>query len=256
MVPISILVADDEQDLVWAVRHSLCDEGYDVLTAHDGLEAMALACRHHPDLIVLDVVMPGLDGLELCRKLRRDPTLAAVAILFLTEHGAVGDRVAGLDAGGDDYLAKPFDLRELKARIKALLRRHRPPGGRRDPTGPPGNHLVVGTLTLDLLSLKVRAGSGATIQLTRVEADLLAWLMRHAGQLFSSQQLLEQVWGYPPGVADPSLVRWHIKNLRAKIELDPTLPQCIHTVSRQGYILEAREGPLVDNGLHRVDDEG
>ena len=118
-----ILLADDEQDLVWAVRHSLSDEGYEVLTAYDGMEALAIARCHRPDLVILDIAMPRLDGLQVCRRLRRDPTLAAVPILFLTVRSAIEDRIKGLDEGGDDYLVKPFDLEELKARVKALLRR-------------------------------------------------------------------------------------------------------------------------------------
>jgi DNA-binding response OmpR family regulator len=232
-----ILLVDDEQDLVWAVRHSLSDEGYEVLTAYDGVEALAVARRHRPDLVILDIVMPRLDGLQVCHRVRRDPTLAAVPILFLTVRSAIEDRLKGLDEGGDDYLVKPFDLRELKARVKALLRR-----GRSAPEGGPGPEgrgslLVVGPLTLDLYTRQVRVGE-KSIQLTPAEFDLLHHLMTHPGEVFSSQQLLRQVWGYPPETADPGLVRWHMKNLRAKIEPDPVRPVCIRTVPHHGYILD------------------
>jgi len=232
-----ILLVDDQKDLVWAVRLSLDDEGHEVLTAHNGIEALAIARRHRPDLVILDIVMPQLDGLHVCQRLRRDPTLAAVPILFLTVRSTIEDRIKGLDEGGDDYLAKPFDLGELKARVRALLRRAQPaiegnpsPGGR-------GSQLVLGPLRLDLRARQVRVGDKST-QLTPTEFDLLHHLMTHPNELFSSQQLLRQVWGYPPETADPVLVRWHIKNLRAKIEADPVNPVYIRTVPRHGYILD------------------
>jgi DNA-binding response OmpR family regulator len=234
-----ILLVDDEQDLVWAVRHSLTDEGHEVLTAYDGVEALNVAQRHRPDLIVLDIVMPRLNGLQVCRSLRRDPTLAAVPILFLTVCSAIEDRIRGLDEGGDDYIVKPFDLGELKARVRALLRRARSAlqGG----PGPedPDSLLVVGSLALNLHTCQVRVRE-KTAQLTPTEFDLLHHLIAHAGEVFSSQQLLQQVWGYPPRTADPALVRWHIKNLRVKIELDPAHPVYIRTVPRHGYMFERR----------------
>jgi DNA-binding response OmpR family regulator len=233
MARINILVADDEQDLVWAVRHSLKDEGYEVLVAYDGLEALALTRRHRPDLIVLDIAMPQLDGLAVCHKLRQDAEMAAVPIIFLTERAAVEDRVAGLNQGGDDYIAKPFDLGELKACIRALLRRSRPiPHAEED-----SSRLVAGTLALDLRTRQVHRGD-AVIQLTPAECDVLAFLMRHPGHVFSSQQLLEKVWNYPPESADPGLVRWHMKNLRSKIEPDPAHSLYFHTIPHQGYILK------------------
>jgi DNA-binding response OmpR family regulator len=235
--PSRILVVDDEPDLVWAVRQSLSDEGYDVLTAGDGLEAVDLAQRCRPDLITLDVVMPRMDGLQVCRWLRREPALAAVPILFLTVRSTVENRVQGFVEGADDYLGKPFDLRELKARIRALLRRRQPASCARaqDPPGP--LPVSMGGLTLDAGRHRVCAGNVAA-QLTEREYDLLHYLMSHVGQLFSSQCLLENVWHYQPGTADPGLVRWHIKNLRAKMEPLPSCPVLIHTVARQGYVLE------------------
>jgi DNA-binding response OmpR family regulator len=268
-----ILLVDDEQDLVWAVQHGLNDEGHEILTAYDGLEALAIARRHRPDLVILDIVMPRLDGLQVSRRLRRDPTLAAVPILFLTVRSTIEDRVAGLDEGGDDYLVKPFDLGELKARVRALLRRVRmsrssTPGHPADGPGPEDQDflLVIGPLTLDLRSRQVRvrekpvqfsylvAGTVSitdtlsrsstpgqqgekTVQLTPAEFDLLHHLMLHPGEVFSSTQLLRQVWGYPPETADPGLVRWHMRNLRAKIEPDPAHPLYLLTIPHHGYIL-------------------
>jgi DNA-binding response OmpR family regulator len=237
MTEIRILVVDDEQDLVWAIRHSLKDEGYEVLTAYDGVEAFTVAQSYRPDLVILDIVMPRLDGFQVCHKLRRDSTLAAVPILFLTVRNAVEDRIEGLNEGADDYLVKPFELSELKARVRALLRRsRRAPEENRgtEKCGP----LIVGLLTLEPYSRQVRVG-GKTAQLTPAEFDILCFFVHHPGEVFSSQQLLRQVWNYPPQSADPGLVRWHMKNLRAKIEPDPAHPIHIHTVPRQGYILKA-----------------
>jgi DNA-binding response OmpR family regulator len=141
MLKTRILVVDDEKDLVWAVQHSLGDESYEVFTAYDGMEALAVARRHHPDLVILDICMPRLDGVQVCRRLRRNPTLATVPTLFLTVRDAIEDRIKGLDEGGDDYLVKPFDLGELKARVRALLRRARfaPEGG----LGPEGRDFLL-----------------------------------------------------------------------------------------------------------------
>jgi DNA-binding response OmpR family regulator len=235
-----ILLVDDEPDLVWAVRHSLRDEGHEVLAAYDGMEALSVAHRDRPDLVILDIVMPRLDGLQVCHRLRRNPTLGTVPILFLTERNAVEDRITGLDNGGDDYLVKPFDLKELKARIRALLRRSRyvAAGGRN--TEKQGSPLKVGSLALNLNTCQVSV-AGQIVQLTPTEFDLFHHLMTHPGQVFSSEQLLQQVWGYPPRTANPSLVRWHIKNLRAKIEPDLADPVYICTVSHHGYLL--KEGP-------------
>ncbi len=235
-----ILVADDEEDLVWAIRYSLEDEGYEVLTAYDGAQTLAAARRYRPDLIVLDIIMPRMDGLRVCQILRRDPSLASVPILFLTARSTVEDIVTGLDVGGDDYLTKPFDLNELKARVRALLRRRRP-ASTAETMAAEHQVLTVGAVKLDPRSRQVRVGE-RTVSLTPTEFDLLHHLMSHPNEVFSSRQLLEQVWGFPPDVKDTSLVRWHIHNLRAKIEPDPEHPTYICTVSRHGYIFRAPEG--------------
>jgi DNA-binding response OmpR family regulator len=235
-VPIQVLVVDDEPDLLWALQHSLSDEGYQVLTASDGKAALQVAHRHRPDVVVLDVAMPGMDGMEVCRRLRRDPELASVPILFLTVRSQVDDRVTALDEGGDDYMIKPFDLRELKSRIRALLRRGRL-ALRSQPAGESATYLLtVGTLTLDLHLRQVRVGD-MTMPLTPTEFDLLHFMMLHPAEVFSSQKLLEAVWGYVPGAGGSSVVRWHIGNLRAKIELDPDRPTLIRTIPRHGYVL-------------------
>jgi len=181
--------------------------------------------------------MPGLDGLQVSRTLSQDPTLSSLPVLFLSVRDAVEDRVKGLDEGADDYLAKPFDLRELKARVRALLRRGRSssetPRAREDD----GSLLVLGDLVLDKRAARLRL-KGKTIQLTRVEFQLLHYLMTHPGETFSSKELLHRVWGYPEEATDTSLVRCHVKNLRAKIEPDPAHPRYLRTIPCHGYILE------------------
>jgi DNA-binding response OmpR family regulator len=189
--------------------------------------------RKRPDLIILDIVMPGMNGLEVCERLRTDPTLAAVPILFLTAKGDVEDRIEGFKAGGDDYLSKPFDLRELCLRVEALLRRSGPAT-----TEEPSGTLEVGPLVLNLQRFVLRI-EGKIVDLTPLEFDLLFCLMSHPGEVFSSERLLQEVWGYPAGTGDPATVRWHIMNLRAKIEPDPSEPTYVRTIPRYGYALWA-----------------
>jgi DNA-binding response OmpR family regulator len=230
-----VLVVDDERDLVWALRRHLSNEDYEVLSAYDGMEALETAQRQHPDLIILDIVMPRLDGLQVCSRLRQDSLLATVPILFLTVRKDIADRIVGLDKGGDDYLTKPFDLNELRARVRALLRRSRA-SSRKDEESGDQDVLTVGSLTLDVRTRRVRAGD-RVIQLTPIELNLLRHLMIHAGEVLPSRQLMQQVWGGPSETVNADLVRWHIKNLREKIEPDPTNPLYVRTLPRHGYIL-------------------
>lgn len=232
-----ILVVDDEYGLVWAVQRSLHDEGYQVSCAYDGVQALALARQAHPDLIILDIVMPRMNGLDVCHNVRQDTSLDYIPILFLTVRNAVVDRVYGLDSGCDDYLIKPFDLSELKARIRALLRRKRIASADKVQGEAEQDVLLrLPPLSLDLHTHQLHL-RGKVIQLTQIEFNLLHYLMCHPAEIFSSEQLLQQVWGYSWGMANPSLVRRHIRNLRAKIEPDPTQPQYIRTIASQGYLL-------------------
>lgn len=227
-----ILLVDDEDDLLWVVGRTLYDEGYTVRMAHDSTEALEMAQRQRPDLIILDVAMPHIDGFEFCHMLRDHPVLADVPILFLTGRNRIEDRIRGFDEGGDDYMLKPFDLRELKARIRALLRRSQM---RAQPLVLP-NLLRVGDLILDLNTHQAEV-AGVPVQLTPAEFDLLSYLMRHPNEVCSSERLLRGVWNYTPDTAEPGLVRWHVMNLRAKIEPDPHRPIRLCTVARHGYIL-------------------
>lgn len=230
-----ILLVDDSYDLARGVRTSLMDEGYEVMIASDGLDGLKAARRHRPALIILDVNMPVMDGLELCRRLRQDSHFAQTPILFLTSRSSIDEKVDGLDQGADDYLTKPFSTKELKARIRSLLRRTNEPP---ETAAPDENRLKQGALTLDLNGCWVRVNGGQKVQLTPSEFDLLQYLMAHPQRPFSSEELLEAVWAYEPGTADPSVARWHIKNLRNKIEPDPHTPQYIRTIPRHGYLLD------------------
>ncbi len=227
----TVLVIDDEDLVLSLLQRGLRAAGHEVFTANNGLDGIGMARRHSPDVVVLDINMPGVDGFEVCRRLREDPRLSDIPLLFLTKRGEVEERVRGLEAGADDYLPKPFDITELQARVGALLRRVRTTD-REDPR----THLQVGELTLDRANRVARVRD-RTVELTPVEYDLLDHLLAHAGEVFSSDLLLQQVWGYSPGTGDTSLVRWHIRNLREKIEDDPSQPRYIRTVSRHGYTI-------------------
>jgi DNA-binding response OmpR family regulator len=229
-----VLLVDDEDDLLWVVGRALYDEGHTVRMAHDGVEALEMAQRQRPDIIVLDVSMPKMSGFDLCHTLHARPGLSDVPVLFLTGRNTVEDRLRGFDEGADDYLIKPFDLRELKARIRALLRRSR--GGSARTTQ--SITLRVGSLSLDLHTCQAEV-NGAPVQLTPAEFDLLGYLMRHPNEVCSSERLLREVWNYTPDTAEPGLVRWHVMNLRSKIEPDPRSPVHLCTVPRHGYILRS-----------------
>jgi len=231
----TVLVVDDEEMLVNLLRRKLCTQGYEVLTATDGLTALSLARHHRPDLVILDISMPGMSGLEVCKRLRADLMLEGVLILFLTSLDEVEDRVEGLESGADDYLPKPFDSNELLARVRALLRR----SARGDAEDRDKQQVLrVGELELEPARCSAKLAD-ESFDLTPVQFDLLYYLMSHPDEVFAADQLLVQVWGYAPGTGDTSLVRWHIKNLRKRIETDPSQPEYLITVPRHGYALRS-----------------
>lgn len=227
---IRVLVVDDDLEVAKSIEATL-RRHYQVYVVNTGIGAIKEARQHQPDIVVLDVIMPGMDGLETCRELRADPALADIPILFLTALGRPEDRVAGLRAGADDYLTKPFNLEELQLRIQAILRRVSP-----TPAALDSSWIRVSNLALHRHSYCVQTGKKKSI-LTPVEFDLLYYLMTHPNEVFTSDRLLREVWDYPSESGSPDLVRMHIKNIRQKIEEDPRQPELILTIPRRGYTI-------------------
>ena len=205
----SILVVEDEEDIAEAVRARLASEGFDVRVAGDGPQALEQAASSRPDLVVLDLMLPGIDGLEVTRRLRAEPAWSAVPIIMLTAKADEVDRVVGLELGADDYVAKPFSPRELVARVRAVLRRARPSAAEHALSG--------GGVTLDPARHRVAVGE-ASVDLTPKEFDLLHALMAAPGRVLSREHLLNHVWGYARAEAIESrTVDVHVRRLRAKL---------------------------------------
>jgi DNA-binding response OmpR family regulator len=217
-----VLVVEDDRDIADVLRRSLRMEGYDVRLAGDGEAALAESSVFEPDAVVLDLGLPKLDGVEVCRRLRED---GDVPILILTARDGVDDRVEGLDSGADDYLVKPFERAELLARLRALLRR-RPPRG--------SAFLVAGDLRLNPDTREVFRGE-RDIELTGREFELLEHLMRNARLVVSRQTLLDEVWDYHP-YAETNTIDVFVSNLRRKLEAGGE-PRVLHTVRGSGYVL-------------------
>ncbi len=222
-----VLVVDDEENLVELVQGYLEREGYIVVSALDGPTAVALARDARPDLIVLDLMLPGFDGLEVCRRVRQ---FSDAYVLMLTARAEEVDKIVGLSVGADDYLTKPFSPRELVARVKAMLRR--PRSGTAEPEALPPRHL--GDLTIDAARHEVLK-RGEPVPLTAREFELLATLAAHPGRVFTRAQLLERVWGSE--FYDDHVVEVHVGNLRRKLEDDSARPQWVQTVRGVGYRL-------------------
>jgi DNA-binding response OmpR family regulator len=220
-----ILVVDDETKIVDFIRRGLKYEGYDLDVAYDGVAALAQARREPPDLMILDVMMPGLDGLEVCRQLRAEGWVD-LPILMLTAKDAVPDRVAGLDAGADDYLIKPFAFDELLARIRALLRRHR--------SADDSQVLRFADVVANPVTREVRR-SERVIDMTAKEFDLLELFLRHPRQVLNRDTIYEQVWGYDFG-GESNIIEVYVRYLRAKLEAEDE-PRLIQTVRGVGYVL-------------------
>ena len=223
-----ILVVDDEKVVTEVVERYLRVEGYEVSVASDGTEALRLAQEWAPDLVVLDLMLPEVDGLEVCRQIRRD---SLVPIIMLTARGDETDRVVGLELGADDYVAKPFSPRELTARVKSVLRRAQ--SGHVQAAG--------GTLRFDRLTVnpqtRVVMADAEEAHLTGKEFDLLFFLASNPGQVFTREQLMDKAWDYTYA-GDSSTVTVHIRRLREKVEVDPVKPRYIKTVWGVGYKFE------------------
>ena len=235
MDPIELLVIEDDEIVARTIERSLRGHEFHVTVANSGVQGLQAARRRPPALVLLDVIMPGMDGYAVCREMRADPLLTEVPIVFLTAKSKDEDKITGFRVGADDYLTKPFNVDELLLRVRAVLRRtHRPA----PPAPALGPLLTVGEYTLDTRTFKVATPRGE-IQLTPVQYDLLYHLMSHPGQIFSPMRLLQEVWDYPSDAGSPDLVRVHIKNLRERIERDPHTPAFIRTVAGHGYTVAA-----------------
>ncbi len=226
-----VLVVEDDPTVAEVVLTYLRRDGYAAEHAADGLTALEMAAAQRPDLVVLDLMLPGIDGLEVCRRLQAD---GPIAVIMLTALGSENDRVLGLEVGADDYMSKPFSPRELVLRVRSVLRRHGvdPVAGSPVPSAAP---LVCGPLELDVAAHRATR-DGAPLSLTVREFDLLAFLLGHPAEAFTREQLMRQVWEWEFG--DQSTVTVHVRRLREKIEDDPANPTLLVTVWGVGYRLD------------------
>lgn len=225
----TVLVVEDEETVQETLAYNLEQEGYQVLTTGDGEQALQLIRRRHPDLVVLDIMLPSLDGLAVTRLVRKDPEIAHTPIIMLTARGTQGDKMVGLDSGADDYITKPFGLGEFLARVRAVLRRA------------PGRAIAeesfsAGEITVDTAARRVERSS-EEVHLSHKEFDLLVELMRNSGAVLSRDLILSRVWGYDY-YGDSRTVDVHVRWLRQKIEEDPSNPRHIVTVRGVGYRFE------------------
>lgn len=224
----TILIVDDEEPIQELLRFNLENEGYSVLTAFDGPVALKMIEEKRPDLLVLDVMLPGMDGLEVCSQLRQNPKFRDLPVIMLTAKGEEIDKVLGLELGADDYLTKPFSPRELLARIRARLRRIKPQTVE--------NEIIRGDLRIDLNRFQVSV-RGEEVELTPKEFELLRVLAAHPGKVYSRDELLERIWGYEYA-GDTRTVDVHVRHLRQKVERDPSNPEYIETLRGIGYRLK------------------
>ena len=221
-----ILLVDDEQAVQTLLTYPLRKEGYEVIGALDGQEALDRFAEQRFDLVVLDIMLPKLDGIEVCRRLR---TRSQVPIIMLTAKGDEGDKVVGLEIGADDYITKPFSVREFRSRVKAALRR----GGMTGRGGAADEPIRAGELEIDF-ERRATSVRGEAVKLTYVEFEILATLAGAPGRVFSREALLEHVWG-DSTYRDPRTIDVHIRHLREKIEADPKQPEYLFTVRGVGY---------------------
>ncbi|TXH31876.1 MAG: phosphate regulon transcriptional regulatory protein PhoB [Rhodospirillaceae bacterium] len=225
-----ILIVEDEAALVTLLRYNLEREGFRVLEAGNGEEALLLIKEQRPDLVLLDWMLPILSGIEICRQIRRSPEHRLTPVIMLTARGEEADKLRGLEVGADDYVTKPFSPSELVARVRAVLRRAKPQ--------PQGETLSYRDLTMDLITHRVRR-TGREIHLGPTEFRLLKFLMENQGRVFSREQLLDSVWGRDIYV-EPRTVDVHIRRLRKAINIDGA-PDLVRTVRSAGYALDAED---------------
>ena len=226
-----ILIVEDDDEVASTIQELLMRYDYDVSHVSGGEEALEWLSEYTPALAILDIVMPGMTGLDLCRHIRADPRIGHIPILFLTAKGRASEIAEGLDAGGDDYLTKPYDVIELPARIRALLRRSQGILG-----DEAAQEVSVGSLTIHMSQPQVQVNE-QLIKLTSTEHQLLCYLAAHPNKPISVDRLLESVWDYPPRTGNPNVVQVTIRRLRQKIETDPDDEQYIFNVWGKGYMI-------------------
>jgi DNA-binding response OmpR family regulator len=222
----TVLLVDDEESVQKLLTYPLEREGYTVVQARDGEEALERYRETPVDLVILDLMLPRLDGLAVCRRLREERS--AVPIIMLTARGDEGDKVLGLELGADDYITKPFSIREFMSRVRALLRR-----AQLSPAGAPAEVIEVGDLRIDTTRRSVQA-RGEAVQLTYLEFELLRTLASNPGRVFTRKQLLDELWG-GSDFRDPRTIDVHVRHVREKVERDPADPELIFTVRGAGY---------------------
>lgn len=226
-----VLVIEDDKDIVELVRYNLEKDGFQVQSSGDGASGLAQIRKAQPDLLVLDLMLPKLSGLEICKEVRKDVSLNRLPILILTAKGEESDRIVGLELGADDYVTKPFSPRELAARVKALLRRA-------EPGAPPEKLIDVGQLRIDPAAYRV-SRAGKAVPMSTLEFRLLYFLAARPNRVFTRDQLLDSVWGTERFVT-PRSVDVYVRRLREKIELDPQRPVYMKTIRGAGYLFETR----------------
>ena len=244
----TILVIEDDDIVAQTIEHCLRRENFRVILGQSGGEGLQLARRHQPNLVVLDIIMPGMDGLAVCRQMRQDAVIADTPVLMLTAKTSDEDKVRGFLAGADDYLSKPFNVDEFILRVRAILRRteshHMGTGrtGRKPAADTAGAEIIeIKGYQLDTRTFELTIPDKGKIRLTPIQYDLLFHLMRHSGEVFSPNRLLDEVWNYPLDSGSPDLVRVHIKNLRERVENDPKDPTFIETVPGFGYTVREKK---------------
>lgn len=228
-----ILVVDDEQNIRELIKFNLEREGYQVLTAADGYNALDTARAENPDLIILDVMIPGQDGLAVCRDLHQNESTRDIPIIMLSARGEELDKILGLEMGADDYVTKPFSPREMLARVKARLRRTTGTGDKTDKPPDEAEQLIIGNLIIDTDRFVISV-EGEKQDLTPKEFELLRLLARYPGKVFTREFLLEQIWGYDYA-GDSRTVDVHVRHIRQKLDQMPGSPQYIETVRGVGY---------------------
>lgn len=234
---LKVLVIDDEESIVEFIKLGLRYEGFQVEWASDGEQGVVAAQRINPDVIILDVMMPGIDGIEACRRLRANPTTGDIPILMLTAKDEVGDRILGLQTGADDYLTKPFDFYELLERIRAILRRQKRAQASQEGDAVNSSQILeFGDLRMNTATREVTR-RGHPIELTATEYNLLHLFMSYPRQVLDRQTILNRVWGYD-FLGETNIIEVYVRYLREKIEDTPSSPRLIQTVRSVGYVLK------------------